>query len=169
MQLLDIDLADPNLEETPRRVARMYAALLAGNDVRSEPALKTFPNSEGYNQMVSVRDISFFSMCAHHLLPFFGNAHIGYVPGDRIVGLSKLARVVDFYARRPQLQENLTEQIVGYLERELQPQGVVVVLQARHLCMEMRGVHKPGALTSTSALRGHFEGRDELLQLFQQA
>ncbi len=107
--------------------------------------------------MVSVVDTPFYSLCAHHFLPFFGSAHVAYLPGDRIVGLSKLARVVEFYARRPQVQERMTEQIIGYLERRLEPRGVMVVVQARHFCLEMRGIGKPGLTTTTSALRGAFD------------
>src|SRR3954451_9067892 len=107
--------------------------------------------------MVGVTDIPFHSVRAHHFLPFSGVAHVAYLPQERVVGLSKLARVVDHYARRPQIQERLTEQVIGLLERRLNPAGAMVVLQARHGCMEMRGVRKPGALTTTSALRGAFE------------
>jgi GTP cyclohydrolase I len=109
-------------------------------------------------------------MCSHHLVPFFGHAHIAYVPNDRIVGLSKLARIVEFYAKRPQLQERLTEQVVTFLQEELVPQGAMVVMHARHLCVEMRGVKKPGAVTITSAIRGIFHERpirEEFLELLQ--
>ncbi len=170
MQALKLDLHDANLTGTPERVARMYLEIFAGLEAGTRPKLKTFPNTEHYNQMVSVRDISFFSMCAHHFLPFFGRAHVAYVPNGRIVGLSKLARVVEFYARRPQLQERMTEQIIDFLVSELHPEGAMVVIEANHLCMEMRGVKKPGTSTTTSAIRGMFENRalrEEFLSLLQ--
>lgn len=165
---LDLDLSDPNLTATHLRVARAYEELFAGLREGSEPRWRTFPNTEQYSQMVSVVDVPFFSLCSHHFLPFFGSAHVAYIPGDRIVGLSKLARLVDFYARRPQLQERMTEQIVTCLNKRLAPKGAMVVLQARHFCMEMRGVSKPGILTTTSALSGAFEEgrvRQEFLSL----
>lgn len=165
---LDLDLSDPNLTATHLRVARAYEELFAGLREGSEPRWRTFPNTEQYSQMVSVVDVPFFSLCSHHFLPFFGSAHVAYIPGDRIVGLSKLARLVDFYARRPQLQERMTEQIVTCLNKRLAPKGAMVVLQARHFCMEMRGVSKPGVLTTTSALSGAFEEgrvRQEFLSL----
>jgi GTP cyclohydrolase I len=161
---LDLDLKDPNLAETDLRVARMYRELFVGLE-RGEPGLRTFPNREGYSEMVTVLDIPFYSLCAHHLLPFFGSAHVGYIPAERIVGLSKLARVVEHYARRPQLQERMTEQILGLLRDRLSPKGVMVVVQARHLCMEMRGVNKPGVLTTTSAISGAFD-EDKVRQEF---
>ena len=114
----------------------------------------TFPNDEGYDELVVARDIPFHSLCEHHLLPFHGVAHIGYLPGDRIIGLSKLGRVVDLYARRMQVQERLTTQVARWLGEELQPRGVGVVIEAEHLCMSLRGVQKPGARTITSALHG---------------
>jgi GTP cyclohydrolase I len=168
LEALDLDLSDPNLATTDLRVARAYEELFAGLREGAEPKWKSFPNSEGYSQMVSVVDVPFFSLCAHHFLPFFGSAHVAYIPGDQIVGLSKLARLVDFYARRPQIQERMTEQIVACLNKRLTPKGAMVVLQARHFCMEMRGVSKPGVLTTTSALSGMFEEdrvRQEFLSL----
>ena len=157
LDALGLDRSDPNLHGTEFRVARAYRELLAGLRAGSEPELRTFPNTDGYGEMVAVTDIPFYSLCAHHFLPFFGTAHVAYLPGARIVGLSKLARVVEFYARRPQVQERLTEQIIGLLEDRLAPAGAMVVLQARHMCMEMRGVGKPGLTTTTSAIRGAFE------------
>ncbi len=168
LEALDLDLSDPNLTTTDVRVARAYEELFAGLREGGEPTWKSFPNTEGYSQMVSVLDVPFFSLCAHHFLPFFGSAHVAYIPGDQIVGLSKLARLVDFYARRPQIQERMTEQIVACLNKRLAPKGAMVVLQARHFCMEMRGVSKPGVLTTTSALSGMFEEdrvRQEFLSL----
>jgi GTP cyclohydrolase I len=166
MAELGLDLGDADLAETPLRVARAYGELFAG--LRAEPRIRTFPNTEGYSEMVALIDIPFYSICAHHLLPFFGSAHVAYLPGDRIVGLSKLARIVEAYARRPQIQERMTEQIIGAVERRLRPQGAMVILQARHLCMEMRGANTPGVLTTTSAIRGVFvedRVRQELLAL----
>ncbi len=170
MEALGLDLTDPNLADTPARVARAYGDLFSGLDSGAEPDLRTFPNTERYSQIVSVTDIPFHSVCAHHFLPFFGTAHVAYLPGDQVVGLSKLARAVDFYARRPQIQERMTEQIINLLDSRLRPQGAMVVLQARHFCMEMRGVRKPGATTTTSALRGAFQDertRQEFLDLLR--
>ncbi len=159
MKELNLDLKDPNFEETPERVAKMYLELFHGLFEGSEPKVTTFPNEEGYHHMVIERDIPFYSMCAHHFIPFYGHAHVAYIPAGRIVGLSKLARIVEFYACRPQLQERLTEQVASFLWSKLEPMGVMVVVEARHLCVEMRGVKKPGALTTTSALRGCFADR----------
>lgn len=152
---------DPNREglcETPARVARMYEEVFAG--LAQDPAehfQTTF--DEHHEEMVLVRDIPFYSMCEHHLVPFFGMAHVAYIPAvdGRICGLSKLARLVDVFAKRPQVQERLTSQIADTLIEQLHPQGVIVVLEAEHLCMSMRGVKKAGAKTTTSAVRGAFE------------
>lgn len=152
---------DPTREgliETPRRVADMYAEIFAG--LEQDPAehfCVTF--NEGHQEMVLVRDIPLYSVCEHHLVPFMGRAHVAYVPGKhgRICGLSKLARVVDVFARRPQVQERLTSQIAETIVEYLDPAGVIVVIEAEHLCMSMRGVQKPGAITTTSAVRGIFE------------
>jgi len=142
---------------TPGRVARMYAEVTAG--LHEDPAehLTTVFEAD-HDEIVLVRDIPFSSLCEHHLLPFIGHAHVGYLPGDdgKVTGLSKLARVVDGYAKRPQVQERLTTQIAAALERALQPRGAIVVLEAEHMCMSIRGVHKPGAVTITSAVRGLF-------------
>jgi GTP cyclohydrolase I len=161
LESLGLDLADPNLTGTPDRVARAYQEMLGGLR-RAEPTLSTFPNTKRYGAMVAVTDIPFYSICAHHFLPFFGTVHLAYVPGERLVGLSKLARVVDFYARRPQIQEDLTEQVASLLEERLAPAGVIVSVEARHLCMEMRGVSRPGVTTRTTAVRGSLQ--DERLQ-----
>jgi GTP cyclohydrolase I len=167
---LGLDLEDSNLEGTDLRVARMYQEIFSGLRAGTAPTVTTFPNEEGYSHMVAETRIPFYSVCAHHLVPFYGHAHIAYIPKDRIVGLSKFARIVEYYARRPQLQERLTEQVVTFLEREVQPQGSMVVIEARHLCVEMRGVKKPGAMTVTSALRGIFHRRpvrEEFLDLLR--
>ncbi len=143
------------LKETPARVARMYAEIFGGLHVDPGRHLqKVF--EEQYDEMVLVRDISFNSMCEHHLLPFMGKAHVGYIPRGRVTGLSKLARVVDEIARRPQVQERMTHMIADLIENELTAHGVIVVVEAEHTCMTIRGVKKPGALTVTSAVRGMF-------------
>jgi GTP cyclohydrolase I len=147
---------DANLVDTDQRVAKMYLEIFSGLDEGTRPRLTTFPNEEGYTAMVMEKEIPFYSMCAHHFVPFYGHGHVAYIPNERIVGLSKLPRLLEFYARRPQLQERLTEQVAAVLEEELRPQGVMVVIEARHLCVEMRGVKKPGAVTVTSAIRGIF-------------
>jgi GTP cyclohydrolase IA len=144
------DPGEPGLRDTPRRVAAAYAELLT-HDVVS---MTTFPNDAGYDELVVVRDIPFHSLCMHHLLPFHGVAHVAYLPGQRIIGLSKLARVVELFARDLQLQERLTMQVAECLEHHLHPKGVGVVIEAEHLCMSLRGVQKAGARTTTSALLG---------------
>jgi GTP cyclohydrolase I len=167
---LGLDLKDPNLAETDLRVAKMYIEMFSGLAEGAEPKVTTFPNEEGYSHMVMEKQIPFYSMCAHHLVPFYGHAHIAYIPRERILGLSKFSRILEFYAKRPQLQERLTEQVVTYLEEKLRPLGAMVVIEARHLCVEMRGVKKPGALTVTSALRGIFHQkpvREEFLDLLR--
>jgi GTP cyclohydrolase I len=167
---LGLDLDDPNLLETDRRVAKMYAEMFHGLQEGAEPAITVFPNDERYSAMVMEKRIPFYSMCAHHLVPFYGHAHLAYVPNDSILGLSKFARILEFYAKRPQLQERLTEQVADYLDSKLKPQGVMVVIEARHLCVEMRGVKKPGAVTVTSSLRGIFHQRpvrEEFLDLLR--
>ena len=168
LDLLGLDRSDPNLTETPDRVAKMYVELFRGLDEGSEPKVTLFPNDEHYTAMVMEKDIPFYSMCSHHLIPFYGHAHMAYIPNERIIGLSKMPRIVDFYAHRPQLQERLTEQVAGFLNEKLSPQGVMVVVEARHLCVEMRGIKKPGAVTVTSAIRGIFFNRpvrEEFLDL----
>jgi len=152
------DPAREGLLDTPRRVADMYAEIFAGIDQEAdEHFCVTF--NEGHQEMVLVRDIPLYSVCEHHLTPFLGRAHVAYVPGKhgRICGLSKLARVVDVFAKRPQVQERLTSQIADTIVRNLDPAGVIVVIEAEHLCMSMRGVRKPGSQTVTSAVRGIFE------------
>jgi GTP cyclohydrolase I len=161
---------DANLVDTDQRVAKMYLEIFSGLDEGTRPRLTTFPNEEGYTAMVMEKEIPFYSMCAHHFVPFYGHGHVAYIPNERIVGLSKLPRLLEFYARRPQLQERLTEQVAAVLEEELRPQGVMVVIEARHLCVEMRGVKKPGAVTVTSAIRGIFlqkAVREEFLDLLR--
>jgi GTP cyclohydrolase IA len=150
LEALGADTDSESLEETPRRIAAMYAELLSPAPFNAT----TFPNDGGYDELVVAREIPFHSLCEHHLLPFSGVAHVAYLPGERILGLSKLARVVDYFARALQVQERLTTQVAGWLQRELEPKGVGVVIEAEHLCMSLRGVQKPGAKTVTSALHG---------------
>lgn len=166
---------DPRREgvkDTPRRVAEMYAELFSGLDADPKAELAV-DFGEGYEEMVILRDIPFYSMCEHHLLPFYGVAHVGYIPsrGGRVVGVSKLARVVEICARRPQLQERMTQQIADAIFEALQPEGVAVVIQAEHLCMVMRGIKKPGTTVITSSVRGNFRSkvatRSEFLSLIQ--
>jgi GTP cyclohydrolase I len=152
MDALGVDRRGESLLETPRRVAAAYAELLSPEPFRPT----TFPNDGDYDEMVVVADIAFSSLCEHHLLPLAGVAHVGYLPGERIVGLSKLPRLVEHRARRLQVQERLTTEIAETIERALSPRGVFVVIEAEHLCMTMRGVKKPGAVTVTSAVRGLF-------------
>lgn len=170
MTEIGLDLADPNLAETDLRVAKLYLEMFHGLDQGAEPKVTTFPNEEGYSHMVMEKNIQFYSLCAHHLVPFYGHAHIAYIPRGRILGLSKFSRILEFYAKRPQLQERITEQVVTFIDEKLQPQGAMVVIEARHLCVEMRGVKKSGALTVTSALRGIFHQRpvrEEFLDLLR--
>jgi GTP cyclohydrolase I len=150
LRALGVDLDDEGRRDTPRRIARLYSELLTPEPFDAT----TFPNDGGYDELVVARGIPFHSLCEHHLLPFAGVAHVGYLPGERIVGLSKLARVVDHFARALQVQERLTTQVAGWLQRELAPKGVGVVMEAEHMCMTIRGVQKPGASTVTSALHG---------------
>jgi GTP cyclohydrolase I len=150
LEALGADPTSEHLRDTPRRVAAAYAELLT-----PEPFdLTTFPNDEGYDELVVASDIPFHSLCEHHLLPFVGVAHVGYLPGERILGLSKLARVVQTFARGMQTQERLTKQVATWLEDHLHPRGVGVVLQAEHLCMSLRGAAARGARTTTSTLGG---------------
>jgi GTP cyclohydrolase I len=150
LRALGADVDAQALEETPRRVADAYAELLTPRPFRAT----TFPNDEGYDELIVARSIPFHSLCMHHLLPFHGVAHVGYLPGERIIGLSKLGRVVEFFGRDLQIQERLTTRVADWLQRELEPRGVGVVLEAEHMCMSLRGVQKLGAMTVTSALRG---------------
>jgi GTP cyclohydrolase I len=154
---IGVDPDRDGLRDTPARVARAYAEQFAGLE-RDPRELLTTTFDEGHDEMVLVKDIEVWSVCEHHLVPFFGVAHVGYIPNvkGQITGLSKLARVVDLYAKRPQVQERLTTQIADAIEDGLSPRGVIVVIQAEHLCMSMRGVRKPGAKTVTSAVRGLF-------------
>lgn len=164
---------DPEREgllETPARVARMYAEVFSGLHLDPSRHLKKVFQEE-YDEMVLVRDISFNSTCEHHLLPFLGVAHVGYIPRGKVVGLSKLARVVEEVSRRPQVQERMTHQIADMMGEELDPKGVIVVIEAEHTCMSIRGIRKPGSLTITSTVRGLFKNnepsRAEAMSLIQ--
>jgi GTP cyclohydrolase IA len=163
LRALGRDVAGEQLSDTPRRVVDGLIEMLVPQDF----AMTTFPNDEEYSDLVLVRGIPFTSLCAHHLLPFQGTADVGYLPGDRLIGLSKLARIVDLYARDLQVQERLTVQIADHLERQLQPDGVGVVLRAEHLCMSMRGARAVGATTETSVFRGDLAEDDRLLRRFE--
>ncbi len=173
-EILEAIGEDPDREglvETPRRVANMYEEIFSGLSDSPERHLKIF-NESGNEEMVIVRDIPMYSMCEHHLLPFIGKAHIAYIPDNgKIIGLSKLARIVDSFSKRPQLQERVTEQIADFLYKNLEPRGVAVVIEAEHLCMTMRGARAAGAVTQTSALRGNMRSdaktRAEVMSLLK--
>ena len=159
------DVDREGLRETPERIARMYEQIFAGMEENAATHLsKTFAVAS--NEIVMVKDITFYSICEHHLMPFYGKAHIAYLPDGKVVGLSKLARTVEVYARRPQIQEQMTIQIVEAVMEHLKPQGVMVLLEAEHMCMTMRGVEKPGSRTVTMASRGCFQEKSELQELF---
>jgi len=165
LKALDIDLDDPHLDGTPDRVVDMYLEFLTKVPIR----LATFPNEEELDAMIVVRDITMHSLCAHHLLPFWGLAHVAYIPRKRLVGLSKLARAVEHFSRGPQIQERLTSQVATFLNGALEPAGVAVVLECEHMCMSMRGAYRPGHKTVTSSMLGSFlhtpSARNEFLQL----
>ncbi|HEX3834363.1 MAG TPA: GTP cyclohydrolase I FolE [Solirubrobacteraceae bacterium] len=165
LRAIGADVDAPGLRGTPRRVAASFAELVTPADF----AATSFPNEGDYDELVVVRDIPFHTLCMHHLLPFFGQAHVAYLPGKRIIGISKLARVVEAFARDLQVQERMTVQIADWLEEHLMPGGVGVVLSAEHMCMTIRGVRKPGARTVTSTLRGSLRDdartRQELFSL----
>jgi len=150
LEALGVSTDGPGLRDSPARMARAYAEMLSPRSFE----LTTFPNDEKYDELVVVKDIPVQSLCEHHLLPFTGVAHVGYLPGERILGLSKFARVVELFARRPQVQERLTQQVATWLDDHLGPKGVGVVIEAEHSCMSLRGVRAAGAVTRTSALTG---------------
>ena len=153
------------LQETPRRVAAMYTEVFSGLEEDPHAHVKIF-HEDSPDEMVTVRDIPLYSMCEHHLMPFYGKAHLAYIPDGKVTGLSKLARTVEVYARRPQIQERLTVQIADALERALSPKGIMVMLEAEHTCMTMRGVKKPGSKTITTVTRGAFKEDKELQKMF---
>ena len=171
LQAIGEDITREGLQETPRRVAEMYAEIFSGINKSAKEHVKIF-SEEGNNGLVIVRDIPLYSICEHHLLPFFGVAHIAYLPKNgKIIGLSKLARIVDTFAKRPQLQERIGAEVADFLTDELDTLGVAVIIQAEHLCMTMRGIKSAGAKTQTSALRGtiktDFKTRSEVLSLLK--
>ena len=165
LEALAIDTTQESLRDTPQRVASAFSEFLTPRPFRPT----TFPNDEGYDELIIARNIRFHSLCEHHLLPFVGVAHVAYLPKDRILGLSKLARVVEMFARSLQVQERMTQQIANWLQDNLHPKGVGVILEAEHMCMALRGVEKPGSTTVTSALLGAVRNdprtRDEFLRL----
>ncbi|KKQ92396.1 MAG: GTP cyclohydrolase I [Candidatus Woesebacteria bacterium GW2011_GWA2_40_7] len=155
-QVISLTGEDPNregLKETPKRVAKTYKELLSGYEMDPSHEITMF-DSNGFNELVSVTEIDFYSLCEHHMLPFFGKVHIGYVPDKKILGLSKFSRIVDIYSRRLQTQENLTKQIFDLLENKLSPKGLIVSIEARHLCVRMRGVKEKGSSTKTTIKNG---------------
>lgn len=159
------DVEREGLKDTPARIARMYSEIFAGYDEDASTHLaRTF--KAGNNEMVLEKDIVFYSMCEHHMMPFFGKAHVAYIPDGKVVGISKLGRTVEVFAKRLQIQEQLTAQVADAIMEELKPKGVMVVIEAEHLCMSMRGVKKPGSKTVTTVTRGEFEKNSELRNLF---
>ena len=159
------DVNREGLRETPERIARMYEEIFAGMDMDCKEILsKTFTADN--DEMVIVKDIVFYSTCEHHFMPFYGKAHVAYIPDGKVVGLSKLARAVEVYAKRPQIQEQLTSQIADALMEHLSPKGAIVMMEAEHMCMTMRGVKKPGSKTITFAMRGAFEEDEKLVNRF---
>ena len=170
LKLLGEDPAREGLEKTPMRVAKAMQVLTRGYTQDPHKVLTDALFEEKYNQMVIVKDIDFFSMCEHHILPFYGKAHVAYIPNGKITGLSKIARVVDIYSHRLQVQERLTEQVMQCINDTLKPQGVMVVIEAKHMCMQMRGVEKQNSITTTSAYSGVFESsktRNEFMNLLR--
>jgi len=167
LEAIGEDVNREGLKATPDRIARMYEEIFAGKDEDAGVHLsKTFHADN--NEMIIEKDIVFYSMCEHHLLPFYGKAHIAYIPDGEVVGLSKLARTVEVYARRPQIQEQMTAQIADAIMEHLKPKGVMVVIEAEHMCMTMRGVKKPGSSTVTMVSRGVFEKKEDLRSTFLQ-
>ena len=170
LTLLGEDPAREGLEKTPMRVAKAMQVLTRGYTQDPHKVLTDALFEEKYNQMVIVKDIDFFSMCEHHILPFYGKAHVAYIPNRKITGLSKIARVVDIFSHRLQVQERLTEQVMQCINDTLKPQGVMVVIEAKHMCMQMRGVEKQNSITTTSAYSGVFESsktRNEFMNLLR--
>ena len=164
----EIDKKSEMYRNTPRRVAKMYLEIFAGLDENNEPKITLFENT-GYRDILTLKEIPFFSVCSHHLLPIFGHVSIAYIPGDKIAGLSKFPRIVKYFASRPQVQEELTKDIADYLYNNLRARGVLVLIRARHLCMEMRGIKSHDVETVSSAIRGAFEKnkstKDEALRI----
>lgn len=164
------NVSRPGLKDTPERVARMYMEIFSGLKTPEEDLLKPI-EGENHDEMVLLKDIPFYSVCEHHLLPFFGKAHIAYIPSGKIVGISELVKALELLAKRPQVQERLTSQLADIILQRLKPKGCMVIIDAEHLCMSMRGIKKPGSKTVTSAVRGIFRSkqstRDEMLELIK--
>jgi GTP cyclohydrolase I len=161
---------DHNIKDTPKRMAKMYMEELLVGNFGEPPKITTFPNAKDYDEMIISGPIEIKSLCSHHMVPIVGSAYCSYIPDKKVVGLSKLARIVQFFMRRPQIQEEMTEQIVNYIEELLQPKGIMVVIKATHMCMTIRGVEEPNALMTTSSVRGAFknaETRQEFLNLIK--
>ena len=156
------------LKETPKRVAKMYSEIFSGLDKATEPAVTVFKNIEQYDELICETNIEFHSSCEHHLVPFFGKIHIGYIPDKHYVGLSKLARISDYFSHKPQVQERLTTEIADYVMKKMKPLGCIVVIEAEHLCMSMRGVRKPRHSTVTSAILGNID-KNEFFKILQLA
>ena len=170
IQLLGENVEREGLLKTPERVSKAMQFLMQGYDQNPEDIIKSAMFTEDYRQMVIVKDIDFYSMCEHHMLPFFGKAHVAYIPNKKITGLSKIARIVEVYARRMQVQERMTTQIKECIQRTLNPMGVMVIIEAQHLCMQMRGVQKQHSITTTSDFTGVFEQaktREEFINLIK--
>ena len=165
LKSLNLDLSKEIIKETPDRVAEMYRELVVGYQIDEAEVFKVFDN-ENYQEMVVISNIQFYSLCEHHLIPFFGKVHIGYLPGAKILGLSKFGRLVDIFSKRLQLQERLTQQLADSIVKHLKPRGVIVFIEAEHLCMSMRGVEKPGTLTSTLVKSGVFADNPTQIDLF---
>ncbi|MFC1549355.1 GTP cyclohydrolase I FolE [Nitrospirota bacterium] len=161
----------PGVKDTPQRVAEMYAEIFSGLDSVSEKDILKPIAGESHDEMILIKDIPFYSVCEHHLLPFIGKAHIAYIPSGDIVGLSELAKALEYFAKRPQVQERLTTQLADLIMKKVKPKGTMVVIDAEHLCMSMRGIKKPGSRTVTSAVRGIFRTktntREEMLSLIK--
>ena len=167
MRILGLDLEHPDMIDTPKRIAKMYVNELFSGLRSKMPKCTAFPNTEKYDEMVIVKDIEFYSMCSHHWMPFFGKIHIGYVPSKHYVGISKMARVAEHFACMPQVQERLSTQIAEFLYKKLKPHGLIVVIEATHLCMSARGVKKPSAKTLTSCIKGQID-KEEFFKLIKQ-
>jgi len=167
LDLLEIDRNNDSIKDTPMRIAKMYYdELFSGLRKETLPKLTSFPNDYGYDQIVSLCNITAFSMCEHHFLPFPMKVHIGYIPNKKVIGLSKLARIAKYFAKRPQVQERYTKQIADLMVKELHPLGVIVVVEGRHMCMQMRGVENTSAIMVTSETRGVFRTSKEMESKF---
>lgn len=167
MILLGMDIKDDSLKDTPKRVAKAYVKdIFSGMNPLNEPKMTMFDNKYQYDQMITLCNIECFSMCEHHLLPFPMTVSIGYIPSDKIVGLSKLARIADYFAKRPQVQERFTQQVMDFIVQHLDPKGVIVLAEGRHMCMQMRGVEKTSAVMTTSSVKGLFREEQALEMKF---